>query len=289
MQKMSYISIIVILLVFVGCAAKPTIEEPVPIQETSKSAPIIETPKPEPKPVAAAPMDSDHDGVLDPVDKCPNTMEAFKVDKDGCTNYDKIPQFPWPPPKPSTYARFPSSDILLLHKPNIGSVADSLEHILKSAGYSEFHYYVVPTGIAMATQLERIDTNGIPYKVPERWNVTDLSLNLESWSIWKYLKTLARANPGHYRVMVFLITDEGLVIKFDEPPQDETIVNNFVENGAINLPSSLRKKPITSNYMLTILVYELKRRAQSEDVEIDDLGISAIQHLSRTNIKFKEH
>jgi OOP family OmpA-OmpF porin len=31
-----------------------------------------------------APVDSDHDGVFDPQDKCPNTPAGFKVDKDGC-------------------------------------------------------------------------------------------------------------------------------------------------------------------------------------------------------------
>lgn len=51
--------------------------------------------KPEPKPVvvpapapqpakAAAPVDSDKDGVFDPQDKCPNTPAGFKVDADGC-------------------------------------------------------------------------------------------------------------------------------------------------------------------------------------------------------------
>ena len=40
---------------------------------------------PEPKPVApAAPIDSDKDGVIDSLDKCPGTPAGFKVDADGC-------------------------------------------------------------------------------------------------------------------------------------------------------------------------------------------------------------
>ena len=50
-------------------------------------------PKPEPKPVVvpapapvapAAPIDSDKDGVIDSLDKCPGTPSGFKVDADGC-------------------------------------------------------------------------------------------------------------------------------------------------------------------------------------------------------------
>lgn len=53
-----------------------------------KPAPVV-APKPAPvvvapKPVVAAPVDSDKDGVFDPQDKCPNTPAGFKVDADGC-------------------------------------------------------------------------------------------------------------------------------------------------------------------------------------------------------------
>ncbi|MGA9047185.1 outer membrane protein, partial [Sulfuricurvum sp.] len=57
-----------------------------------KAAPAPEPkvePAPEPKPVPVpvicpAPVDSDHDGVFDPQDKCPDTPTGFKVDVDGC-------------------------------------------------------------------------------------------------------------------------------------------------------------------------------------------------------------
>ncbi|MFZ2968585.1 MAG: OmpA family protein [Sulfuricurvum sp.] len=47
-------------------------------------APVVVAPVVVPEPVVAAPVDSDHDGVFDPQDKCPNTPAGFKVDKDGC-------------------------------------------------------------------------------------------------------------------------------------------------------------------------------------------------------------
>jgi len=46
-----------------------------------KETPVIAVPEAKVCPVN---VDSDHDGVFDPQDKCPNTPEGFKVDADGC-------------------------------------------------------------------------------------------------------------------------------------------------------------------------------------------------------------
>lgn len=49
-----------------------------------KAQPSAPAPKPVPVTVVAAPLDSDGDGVIDELDKCPETPKGFKVDKDGC-------------------------------------------------------------------------------------------------------------------------------------------------------------------------------------------------------------
>lgn len=54
-----------------------------------KKAEPAPAPKAEPQPAPAAapapqPADSDHDGVPDSIDKCPDTPKGVKVDKDGC-------------------------------------------------------------------------------------------------------------------------------------------------------------------------------------------------------------
>jgi OOP family OmpA-OmpF porin len=53
----------------------------------AKAAPVAYTPPPAPPPAPAAPpppADSDHDGVIDSQDQCPNTVEGAKVDAKGC-------------------------------------------------------------------------------------------------------------------------------------------------------------------------------------------------------------
>ncbi|HTA92954.1 MAG TPA: OmpA family protein [Polyangiaceae bacterium] len=54
-----------------GCDGKPLVAPPAP-------------PAPPPPPVAAAPADSDHDGVPDTIDKCPNTPMNDVVNAEGC-------------------------------------------------------------------------------------------------------------------------------------------------------------------------------------------------------------
>lgn len=53
-------------------------------------------PKPKPQPVAVAPQDSDHDGVPDNIDQCPNTPAGVAVDAKGCpldSDHDGVPNY----------------------------------------------------------------------------------------------------------------------------------------------------------------------------------------------------
>lgn len=69
-----------------GEKAQP--QAPAPVAVVAEKPAAAPEPKPAPKAevkqVAAAPIDSDKDGVFDPQDKCPDTPAGFKVDADGC-------------------------------------------------------------------------------------------------------------------------------------------------------------------------------------------------------------
>lgn len=58
---------------------------PAPVAEPAPAPAPVAEPAPAPAPVAPAPMDSDHDGVVDALDKCPDTPAGDKVDENGCT------------------------------------------------------------------------------------------------------------------------------------------------------------------------------------------------------------
>ena len=61
---------------------------------TIEVTPSDYAPPAKPEPTAAAPIDSDGDGVNDSWDKCPNTLQGIKVDENGCpmdTDKDGVP------------------------------------------------------------------------------------------------------------------------------------------------------------------------------------------------------
>jgi OmpA-OmpF porin, OOP family len=63
---------------------------PVPLLQPATQPPPAATPAPDPAPVAAAPADSDDDGVIDPADRCPGTPHGVAVDSSGCPQQGEI-------------------------------------------------------------------------------------------------------------------------------------------------------------------------------------------------------
>ena len=67
--------------------------EPAPAPKV-EPAPIVKPAEPAPK--VEPPADSDRDGVIDALDKCPGTPAGVKVDKDGCpldSDHDGVPDY----------------------------------------------------------------------------------------------------------------------------------------------------------------------------------------------------
>src|SRR5262249_12310591 len=108
-----------------------------------------------------------------------------------------IRDFPWPPPKASSWTRLPPD---LLHLPqsreSLLDVSRRLEAAFRKAGYVEWSYYAVPKGFAIVTQLEQYATDGTPLKEPDRWSVTVPAPQV--FSLATYLKALFSASPGHF-------------------------------------------------------------------------------------------
>jgi hypothetical protein len=119
----------------------------------------------------------------------------------------KIPHFPWPPPEASARQRIPS-DRLRGTNPKISllGVARRLEAAFDQAGYGEIAYYFVPKGFAIVSRLEQIKPDGTPLDVPDRWSREIAPPPV--YSLRAYIEALFSANPGHFRVVVFIVTSE---------------------------------------------------------------------------------
>jgi hypothetical protein len=117
---------------------------------------------------------------------------------------DEIPQFQWPPPRPSAMVVVPNT--VLLHGTDIrtlGSVAASLESVFEKTGYSERSFYSVPDGFALVSRMEQITVNGESRPGSDRWS-TDMTPHV--FSLRSYLSTLFTSSPCRYRVIAFIVS-----------------------------------------------------------------------------------
>lgn len=110
----------------------------------------------------------------------------------GCSNGPgenglEFPEFPWPPPKASTFAKIPAE---FFTKPNevvyLKDVVKQLETALEKAGYYERKLYSVKDGFAIATRIERIRVDGTPMDEKIRWEIDPPLLHgLRFKAIWR--------------------------------------------------------------------------------------------------------
>ena len=113
-----------------------------------------------------------------------------------------VPRFPWPPPAASAYYVLPGD--LLKNLSTVGQVSAKIISALEQNGYVERSFYETEGGgVALVTRLERINDDGSSVAEPDRWSAGDRSTT----DLMQFLRGLFFADPGHYRVIVFVFQD----------------------------------------------------------------------------------
>lgn len=191
---------------------------------------------------------------------------------------NRLPEFPWPP-RSSAYTKIPSSYLV---KPQgetyLKDVAFKLELAFRSGGYGQTGYYSVPGGFALVSQLEQFKPNGLPAADPYRW-----SLNIEThrpFSV-EYLSDLIKGKVGHYRVIVFAISNDffaqatGKRVDIDQ-------ANRIAIEGANRLPSEVGDLLYTNDHTCTALVYEFEKTSPYKAAEFKETStLIAEMHLQK--------
>jgi lipid-binding SYLF domain-containing protein len=192
-----------------------------------------------------------------------------------------IPSFPWPPPAASTEEVIPSAmlekDAILK---SLGDLDAKLVSALRSNGYVERSYYAVPDGFALVTRLEQIGPDGTPKTPPGRWSLNSPSATV--FTLRDYLRALFTADPGYYRVIVFIISD----VPFSQAPRqttyEETII--WLKGGLNVLPVEIASKPYGKTIASTVLIYEFEKD-QGHDPKLNQPGrLDAHMHLNKSGI-----
>jgi len=196
----------------------------------------------------------------------------------------KIPEFPWPPPQASSTVVIPSQFLVYStdETPMLHDIDERLSAAMEKCGYVEKRYYAVPDGFAIVTRLEQINSDGTPKDPPERWSM-DVG-PLRHFSLLEYLRTLFSANPGYYRLIVFIITPHPFSQSEVKLSPDETEV--WLQDGLNVLPNSIGKRVYTNEHNTTALIYEFKRldEVDAEPNLIVPGRLTAQDHLKKSEL-----
>ena len=194
-----------------------------------------------------------------------------------------LPEFPWPPPKPSAFTDVPvgSPELSPGTGVNFFSVDTKISEALSLAGYSDRSYFAVPNGFAIVTRLEKTDAEGNPD--PERWASSLEPLSLTEFSLTKYLEALFGAPQGHYRLFVFIVTSEAVIQS--GTPVSQATAQTWIVEGANRLPFDLQRMPYTAQHSTTAYIYEFVQAGVGAEANQNiPSTITGRDHLERAGL-----
>jgi hypothetical protein len=174
-----------------------------------------------------------------------------------------LPVFPWPPPRPSAFALLERPWLVPQEPATLGAAGQRLEDAFDRAGYIERSYYRVPGGFALASRAEKIHPDASPFAPPARWSADPAGAGR---SFLERITALFNAPPGHYRVIVFVVTDQDFAATAQPP--SETDAREWVVGGGLRLPQSIAGQPYSAEYYASALIYEFVRRNEREEGQI---------------------
>ncbi len=195
-----------------------------------------------------------------------------------------LPPFPWPVPKPSAL------EVLTLEslEKTVGTgitfhdVDERISSALHSAGYDERSYFGVPGGFAVVTRLEKMDADGYP-DYYDRWASSLAPISIVDFSLTKYLEALFGTPQGHYRVFVFIVSEETVVPSGTPIAQEEA--QTWFIGGANRLPNQMEGLPYTREHTTTVYIYEFIQSGVGGEASYNiPSDFTGRQHLERARL-----
>lgn len=189
-----------------------------------------------------------------------------------------LPEFPWPP-RASAFTKIPTPYLTNQNGTSrLKDAAARLEGALKQSGYGQTGYYAVPGGFALVTRLEQFKPSGAPADELYRW-----SQQVENPRVFSidYLLTLLKGKVGHYRVIVFVVTNDFFSQESGKRVEVGQAANLAIE-GANVLPDSVGNLSFTDDYSCTALIYEFEKAAPDQPTQFkNNCTLLAETHLQK--------
>ncbi|HET6942843.1 MAG TPA: hypothetical protein VFH89_11840 [Sphingomicrobium sp.] len=190
-----------------------------------------------------------------------------------------LPEFKIPAPRPSAQMVLPRA-LLPPGEPTLQQVDDALHTRLTAGGYDRVGYYRVTNGFALATQMERIASDGKPYTDAKRWatEASGLASASEGLSLASMMNALFHADPGSYRVLVFVVTNRPVTSTAAAMSSD--VAKEMVVEGPADLPQGFAEARFGPDYRVTVLIYEFNRTSVGKPAQFSRPSIrSAAEQL----------
>tara|TARA_R110002073_G_scaffold127306_2_gene272562 strand:- start:175 stop:1041 length:867 start_codon:yes stop_codon:yes gene_type:complete len=204
----------------------------------------------------------------------------------GSCDIGKLQPFFWPPPEPSAQWVIPRSILLQQDQDNsevkLGDIMTRLERALNAAKYTKWTYqYIGCSGVAMTTEMERIDERGRPLDAEQRFSPPGAQ---DHWSLSSYIIGLFQASPGFYRQIVFAITDNTYDSEQLMPsPTAEEAQSRF--NIVATTAPKQADKLYSSDFETHVLIYEFEKLASSSIAsKRAPSPVTAVQHIEQSGI-----
>jgi hypothetical protein len=190
-----------------------------------------------------------------------------------------VPQFPWPPPEPSTSYAFPK-DVFSRYS-TVGEVSDAILTALERSGYVERSFYQTGDGgIALVTRLEMITSDGSPMAETERWPAES---NKNPASFADFIRGLFYAKAGRYRDIVFILQEAAF--RTSEKQVTAEDAEKWLTQGLIKLPPQLASKPFGKESTCTALIYEFTSYGTAAKPEpVKRSALTGKQHLIKAGL-----
>lgn len=193
-----------------------------------------------------------------------------------------VPHFPWPPPAASAQVSLPDD---FLRRPGstplIRDIDKQLVRAFDATGFVERSYFAVPDGFALVTRLEQFNEDGTSKKPPARWDVNMTAL--QEFSIGAYVKALFKATPGHYRILVFVVTPVHFHQSDAKVSQEEGMA--WLPRGNNSLPGAIADHEYSPAHKCTVLIYEFEQPDVGEAAKyVKKSRLSGQDHLDKADL-----
>jgi hypothetical protein len=188
-----------------------------------------------------------------------------------------LPEFPWPPPAAS--ASYVLPDNLFQPRHTMGEEVAFILYALERNGYVERSFFRSGAGgVALVTRLERIDEDGTSFPEQQRWS-SGAPRFRSTADLFMILRGLFFVDPGHYRIIVFILQDAPFSQSSEAVSAAEAA--GWLRSGTDVLPPEVAARPFAGNHC-TVLIYEFA--SDGTTVRSVESRLTGKRHLEKAGV-----